>query len=235
MSLARCVLPELLDELAAEDPRAIRSRRDLRRVNRLMGSHAILLRALDPLVTASASPRLVELGAGDGTAVLRLARSRAQRWPIVKALLVDQRPVVEPSTLGEIRELGWPVDVVATDALDWLARQPASHSDVVFANLFVHHFDNERLARLLNGIAAIAHAFVCCEPRRSHAVASASRLLGLIGCNDVSRHDAVRSVHAGFRDDELSHAWPNSTAAWVLYEKAAGLFSHLFAAKRVDR
>ena len=234
MSLARSVLPELLDELPAEDPRAVRSRQDLRRVNRLMGSHAILLRALDPIVVGSTAQRVVELGAGDGTSMLRLARSRARHWPGVRVVLLDQQPVVEPGTLAEMRRLGWSVDVVAADVFDWLRRQQGPPDDVVFANLFVHHFDDEPLDRLLQGVAGIARAFVCCEPRRSHGVASASRLLALIGFNDVSRHDAVRSVYAGFRDRELSESWPDS-AGWLLREAPAGLFSHLFAATRIDR
>src|SRR5690606_611777 len=46
----RVVLPEILDSLPPDDPRAIRSRGDLRRINRLMGSLGWLLRALDALV-----------------------------------------------------------------------------------------------------------------------------------------------------------------------------------------
>ena len=46
MALPREVPPEVLDELPEDDPRAVASRRDLRRVHRAMGSRAILLRAL---------------------------------------------------------------------------------------------------------------------------------------------------------------------------------------------
>ena len=61
----RRLVPELLDELPPDDPRALRSRRDLKLVNGIMGHAALLARALDALVTTSASPpRLVELGAG---------------------------------------------------------------------------------------------------------------------------------------------------------------------------
>lgn len=46
MPLPRIVQTELLDELAADDPRAQRSRRDNRRVHRVMGTCAILRKAL---------------------------------------------------------------------------------------------------------------------------------------------------------------------------------------------
>jgi hypothetical protein len=239
MSLPRRVLPELLDELPADDPRAVRSRRDLRRVNWLMGSHSILLRALDATAPAAARMRLVELGAGDGTSMLRLARSRSQHWPGARVVLLDLQPVVGADTLTGIRDLGWEVEVIAADVFDWLARPPSGSQDVLFANLFVHHFDGERLSRLLEGIAECSRAFVCCEPRRSVTALAGSHLLGLVGCNEITRHDAVLSVHAGFRDRELSTLWTNACAGkasyWQLDESAAGLFSHLFVARRADR
>ena len=61
-----------------------------------------------------------------------------------------------------------------------------------------------------------------------------SLLLGAIGCNDVSRHDAVISVRAGFADHELSALWPASSP-YRLEEYAAGLFSHCFVAQRMQR
>lgn len=232
VSLPRCVLPELLDELEPHDPRAVRSRRDLRRVHRLMRTRAHLLRALDAVVPAR--PRhLVELGAGDGTIALALARRRAQRWREARLTLVDLRPAVDPATARAIRELGWSVEVVAADALDWLERGPAAERAVAFAVLFVHHFEGERLERLLGGVAARADAFVCFEPRRSHPALAGSRLLGLVGCGPVTRHDAPASVRAGFRGAELSAAWGAGGGAWALEERLAAPFGHRFAARRV--
>ena len=233
--LPRRVRPELLDELPADDPRAVRSRRDLRMLNRIMGTRSLLLRALDGALATP--PRgIVELGAGDGRLLLALARKRAHRWPGVHASLLDMRPVVAPDTVAAFRALGWAADVVAADVFDWLARPDAGDDAVVVANLFVHHFEGERLDRLLAGIAARARAFVCCEPRRGWLPLAGSHLLGLIGCNDVTRHDAVLSVHAGFNGDELSAAWrralPRGAGEWRLHESAAGAFSHVFAATR---
>jgi hypothetical protein len=229
----RRVSPELLDYLPTNDPRAVCSRRDLRRINRIMGAHSLLLGALDVAAAQASSMRLVELGAGDGTMLLRLARSRWRQWLNAHVTLLDLRPAIGADTLAAIRALGWSVEVIAADVLDWLARAAPDRDAVVFANLFVHHFSGERLARLLAGIAAHSRFFVCCEPRRSALALGGSHLLGLIGCNDVTRHDAVVSVHAGFRDRELSDAWPATPSGmWTLSEAAARAFSHLFVARR---
>jgi hypothetical protein len=58
-------------------------------------------------------------------------------------------------------------------------------------------------------------------------------LLGFIGCNDVSRHDAKISVRAGFAENDLSALWP-ADEGWRLMERPAGLFSHCFMAQRIE-
>ena len=84
-----------------------------------------------------------------------------------------------------------------------------------------------------DAIGAAADTFVCCEPRRARLALVGSRLLGLIGCNAVTRHDALISVHAGFRGTELSDAWRAACGdGWTLEERAAGPFSHVFGATR---
>jgi hypothetical protein len=77
----------------------------------------------------------------------------------------------------------------------------------------------------------LAGAFVAVEPRRSARGLLFSRLLGFIGCNRVTRHDAPISVRAGFAGQELSQLWPTGRD-WSLQERPAGWFSHLFVAQR---
>lgn len=235
MNMPRVVEPEWLDHLPADDPRAVRSRGDLRRINRLMSATRLLGEALDPLMAGRSNVRIVELGAGDGSLLLRLARSRANTWPAVTLDLLDMQPIVAPETLSHYADLGWTANVVRADVFDWL-RDAATSGDVddapiIVANLFLHHFEGQRLSELLRGIAARARAFVCVEPRRSSFALLGSRLLGVIGCNEVTRHDAVVSVRAGFSDHDLSQAWPDA-ATWALREHAAGLFSHRLIAVR---
>lgn len=236
MGLPRRVEPELLDELPADNPDAVKSRSDLRRVNRLMGNASVLLRALDPVVQEKRPRDLVELGAGDGTLMLRLARDRHEQWPAMRVTLIDRQPCVSADTLDAIRMLGWQVDVLSIDVFDWLAQTEIAVDTIVIANLFVHHFAGESLRDLLRGLARHAQAFVCCEPRRSAVGLTGSHLLGVIGCNAITRHDAVLSVHAGFSGSELTSIWRQSCSpdhAWELGESAAGLFSHLFVAHRL--
>jgi hypothetical protein len=101
-------------------------------------------------------------------------------------------------------------------------------------NLFLHHFPDDALSRVLSGSAGATRAFVACEPRRSAATLIASRLVFAMGANDVTRHDAVVSVRAGFRDQEISGLFPNSPEQWDFYEAFAPPFTHCFAARRIN-
>src|SRR5512141_184433 len=67
---ARRLEAEWLDHLAADDPRARRSRADLRRLHALMGNTRVVVSALRS-VAADAPRSWVELGAGDGAFSLK--------------------------------------------------------------------------------------------------------------------------------------------------------------------
>jgi hypothetical protein len=222
--------PEWLDELPGDDPAAITSRRDLRRINALMLQARIMRRALVESC-GSRPPRVVlELGAGDGTFMLRVAQGLASRWRNVRVTLLDRLDIVTPQTREAFGKLGWNADVVTADASDYLDRAPIA-CDVIAANLFLHHFSADALRNLFAKAALATRAFVACEPHRSHRALAASRLLWAIGCNRVTRHDAPASVRAGFLGDEITSAWPDR-ASWDVREYAAGPFSHCFVASR---
>ena len=224
--MQRILEQEWLDVLPPDDARARRSRADLRRVNFVMGNARHIARALrlglrppdkGGASAASGGLHIADIGAGDGS----LMRTIASRIGEVRITLVDRAPVVD---------LAIAATVVAEDVHAYLAR-PGPQFDAIVANLFLHHFEDAPLARLLARVARRTRLFVACEPRRTRLALHASRLLWLLGCNDVTRHDAVASVRAGFRGEELSRLWPREPR-WRLEEGAAPPFSHLFVARR---
>ena len=237
MTIPRVVSAETLDHLAPDDPAARRSRRDLVRVHRAMGTRGIVRRGWQALLSPArgdAPLRILELGAGDGSLLLGVARALAPVWPPVQLCLLDRQDIVAPATLAAYGELGWPAQVQVTDVLAW-AQQPSlqnPHWDLITTTLFLHHFKDAELQRLLASVAARCDHFFACEPGRSWRALAGSHLVGALGANAVTREDAVLSVHAGFRGDELSARWPQAGAAWALRESAAGLFSHCFSAQR---
>jgi len=234
LTLPRRVTPELLDGLPADDPRAKRSREDLPRIHRAMATLSIANRALDRGTVGFMPRTLLELGAGDGALMLRLAQHRQKHWPDVRVTLLDRLPLVAPRTLEGLTQVGWTPNVVVLDVFEWLASPDTTCWDVILANLFLHHFSDAALRSLLRGVAARSRVFVCCEPRRSMLALAGSHVIGVLGVGPVTRQDAVSSVHAGFRGRELSDLWPDPQD-WNLTEQPAGLFTHCFFAFRKGR
>lgn len=151
--------------------------------------------------------------------------------PGVEVVLVDQQDAVDPRVMVALETQGFRPRKVHDEASRGLRSLPSVPGTWVVSNLFLHHLDAVALEGLLGTIAEQAELCLACEPRRNRWSRLGAQLLWLLGANDVTRHDAVLSVQAGFRDRELSVLWP-AERGWTLTERSAGLFSHLFLAQR---
>lgn len=222
--MSRIVKPEILDTLSPDDPRSVRSRGDLHRLNFVMGNHVNMAKALAE--NCPGVPRqIAELGAGDGRFLLRLAEKTG--WRGVQAVLLDRQQAVSDATLAAFSKFDWRAEMVVADVFDW--NGPV---EIVIANLFIHHFENEKLAQLFQRIAAGAKLFIALEPHRFYFPFPCALTTLLAGCSRITVHDAEASIAAGFIRQEISELWPDKTH-WRLTERRAGLFSHLFIAQRL--
>ena len=231
--MERCLQPELLDELPAGDPRARRARGDLRRLNACMGNARLMAACLAEAVRRAPPRRIVDLGTGDGTFLLRLTERLPRLAPGTELVLADRVKVVDDGVLTALRHRGFNPRFEPADAWDWLRATPQPPRTWVLANLFLHHFTAEELRAAFAVVTRTSELCYACEPRRAAWPLLVSRLLWLIGAHAVTRHDAVISVRAGFAGRELSCLWP-ADRAWNLREQRAGLFSHLFLAERTS-
>jgi hypothetical protein len=243
VTMARVVAAETLDGLDENDPAAMGSRRDLQRVHSVMGTRKIVVRALRNLMRSRrvmASLRILELGAGDGSLMLGIARKLGPTWPKVELTLLDRQILVGIDTIESYTKIGWTVKVKIEDVLGWAESaitQPLDY-DIIVTNLFLHHFEGAQLGALLSTIASRTDQFFACEPCRSWFSLAGSHLIGVIGANKVTREDAVLSVHAGFRGNELSLLWQEyetPSSQWKVHEYSAGLFSHCFYADKLKQ
>lgn len=180
----RRIEPEILDGLDPASLAARASRRDLRRLNWLLGSTAWFERSLRQ--HRRAGEAVLEIGAGTG----ELGRSLRAVAPDFAGLDLIPRPADWSGSIPWFE-----TDVLVFDG--W-ARFP-----VVIGNLFFHHFDDAQLSQL-GARMNDARVIVASEPLRLNRTA---RLFSLvcpcIRAHPVTRHDGRVSIAAGFRHDEL--------------------------------
>jgi SAM-dependent methyltransferase len=227
----RTLQAELVDDLPADHPGAIQTRRDLRRINTLMGHAGIFARSLKKVFPQHPPARMLEIGAGDGEILLRVAKRLAGRWRDVDVTFVDLQDLLQEKTKADFAALNWKVRAVESDIFKWMIDTATEKTDAILGNLMLHHFTDAQLTTLFSAAAKKADAFVAVEPRREEWSLFWARCLSLIGCGPATCHDAPISVQAGFSGRELSALWPQD-GTWQLTEHRVGLFSHLFIARR---
>lgn len=142
MVMPRTVAAETLDHLAPDDPNAIGSRRDLKRIHKFMGTQNIVLQALaEPMLlgdgldstgrSSDMPVRILELGAGDGSLLAGVAAALANRSmrtastcydgapPIVEISLLDRQGLITQATIDQFAAVGWTATPIVMDVLEW--------------------------------------------------------------------------------------------------------------------
>ncbi len=204
---SREVVPELLDALAHDDPRALRSRAELLFINALMGNHSWLRRGL--IKQGLDHKQVLELGAGDGGLARRVWRkglARPAQWSAV-----DLAP----------RPADWP-EGASWHQCDLFSMPRFPEADVIVANLFLHHFQFQQLQAIGLRIPERCRVVIACEPARHRGHLLQGRLLSaLVNFSQVTRHDMAVSIRAGFVGDELQEAlgltgWKTNVSSTVL-------------------
>jgi hypothetical protein len=177
----RKLTPELLDHLPHDDPGALRSRADLRRINFFMGNE----RWIASMIPAD-TRHITEIGAGDGYLLSRLAG----KFPQAEITAYDLAP--RPAHL--------PPAVKWTQG-DLFAQASPAQGGTLIANLFLHHFTDTQLAELGAWMRGFDTLLIN-EPLRARL----PLLLGKIATpfvHTITRHDMRVSIEAGFRPGEL--------------------------------
>ncbi|MEM9280885.1 MAG: class I SAM-dependent methyltransferase [Verrucomicrobiota bacterium] len=224
--MKRSLTPEILDHLPPDDPGAIASRKDLVRINRLLGHRRFMAQALRALPEQPRS--ILELGAGEGTLLLQTLQRTDLLRDGGQLTFLDLVDLIHDSTHQAYAQLGWSSHSVTGDVF-----QEMPSADLILANLFLHHFEPKPLRALLSAVQERCSAFIAIETARNPFAVAGAKLLGLIGCHRVTRHDAVVSAQAGFSGRELSSLWLwENSAGWTCQEGAVSPFTHRFVAVR---
>ena len=197
--LDRIIIPEILDSLNPADPRAIRSRRDLRWIDLFLGNSRWIVRQLKKQTPHPA--RIIEIGAGEGDLCRRVQTSLPSST--VTGLDLIQRP-------GNLPE------VIQWSSGDFFQTLPNIYADACIGSLILHHFSDEAL-RDLGARLQSFRSLTFCEPLRSRLPLFLSKL----SCpflSEVTRHDMPASIRAGFIPGELPALLGIDSKNWHIRE-----------------
>ena len=216
--MIRAVNSELMDALPHDHPDALRSRRDLVLINRLMGNWRWLAGLLDEHLQPG--DRVLEIGAGRGE-FLSWWNDHSRSAAAANITGLDLAP----------RPRHWP------SAWKWIQNDIADHTsydcfDIVLANLTLHHLQDHTLAELGRHLSRGPRAVLVSEPARRRLHAWQARVLVVAGINYVTRHDSVASVRAGFRDGELPRLLRLDATAWQVQVSSTWLGAYRMSAVR---
>ena len=183
----RVLKPEILDTLSPEDAR--RSLADLTRINRHWGGHSTLRRLLRDAVR---DPQfsLLDVGAASGD----MGNCVRQWYPQARVTSLD-RIASHLAAAAPPR--------VAGDAFG-LPFRPKSF-DFVFCSLFLHHFTDDEVVRLLADFGAVARKAVLVIDLERNPIAYyfLPWTRWLLGWDPVTAYDGPISVEAAFHPREL--------------------------------
>jgi 2-polyprenyl-3-methyl-5-hydroxy-6-metoxy-1,4-benzoquinol methylase len=192
----RILEPEILDSLSPDDPSARRSRRDLRIINRMLGSERWLRHVLR--CHLAPGERVIELGSGTGEMGMALAKAGLA----VDGLDLCPRPADWP------RQADW-------HRADIRGFARYAEYSAVIANLTLHHLTAGELAALGRHLEG-ARLIVASEPARRRLSQSMFAAIGpLLGASSVTLHDARVSIAAGFLQEELPRALGLMADRWT--------------------
>jgi hypothetical protein len=216
---SRQILPELLDLLPQDAPDAMRAREEMSIVNAVMGNHGWIERMIRR--HAQKGWRITELGAGDGALSLRLLKAGLCREEDILAVDLAKRPC------------NWPTKS------QWLSgdvfQQDLPESEMVIANLFLHHFTDQQLRVLRSRISPKTRLIVAAEPARLWIHRFMGRALCSVAeLNHVQQHDMQVSIRAGFRGSELCLALGLGDE-WQVQVQMHPLGGYRFFAERAEQ
>ena len=197
--LEREVIPEILDSLDPADPRAVRSRLDLRWIDFYLGNSRWIVRQLRERISGPA--RVIEIGAGEGGLCRRV--QSALPGSILTGLDLVPRPAGLPTAIQWRRG-------------DFFETLGEIDAEACMGSLILHHFPESALRELGARLQSFRH-LVFCEPLRSRLPLFLSRFADSF-LGEVTRHDMPVSIRAGFRAGELPELLGLEPKKWFIRE-----------------
>jgi len=196
---------ELLDAGEGTDDDVAGSLIDLRRINRFLGGRKVIMRAIETCLQQTAPEQISLLDVGTGSADLPMAVAELCRQRGVAAFIAAVDLSERNLRIARTRlDVGPEIHLVRADSLN--LPFAARSFDFVTASLFLHHFRDEDVIRLLADFARIARqAVIVNDLIRNLVPYYFTRIAGpLLAKSFLTRNDGPVSVLRGFTIFEMN-------------------------------
>lgn len=214
----RIIEDELLDALEYRDPLSHCIHRDIHRYNCLLGNYRWVADQLSQ--KGNHGQNLLEIGAGHGRLITQLhQRGLLRGYNRVTAMdAICERPK------GLDASIDWCVD--STERFD----DYEDYSVIVCSN-FLHQLHAPALAELGRKLKN-ARVIIAAETRRSTIAYGLCHLSRIIGFSRLGIGDGLKSLRAGFRNNELAQLLELDPQQWTSHTNESFLGAYHFVASR---
>jgi 2-polyprenyl-3-methyl-5-hydroxy-6-metoxy-1,4-benzoquinol methylase len=209
----RSTAPELMDDLTLPEPALQAALADLKKVNTLLGGHAVGIAGLKPFLSPTAEAHILDIGCGDGEFLRHLQKYCVKKGYKVRLTGWDcNAESLESGTKKKSKETR-----ITYELRDILEFPELPQGDlIIICNLFLHHFtDEEILKMLVHWSNSGCKAVVINDLDRNPLAYYLFRLFGVIFMKSkIAIHDGLISIQRGFRRVDLElysrESMPNS-------------------------
>jgi SAM-dependent methyltransferase len=213
MFLKRSYDPEILDDFSIQDERVDSALKELKTINFLLGGNRISREGIKMFNTPGSSMTILDAGAGASDILLRIKRKHNSLN--IYCLDKNQR------SCFYLKKHSKDVTVICGDVLNLPFD---THFDIIHASLFLHHFNEDELTRIITCLLEISNrGIVINDLRRTIIAWSGIKILTLLfsRSNEV-KYDGPLSVRKGFiKKDWIDILNKISTSGYVIKRRWA--------------
>ncbi len=195
---------EIMDDLSMEGEMLRKTLDQIVAINKGLGGNRATLNGLHALLKSKPPGSIVtiiDLGCGSGDMLRTVAEYGRKNKYVFKLTGIDANEF----TVNYARKLSADYPEISYIKMDVLGNEFAElEYDVVIATLFLHHFKNEEIEKMLNvWTTKVKNGIVINDLHRSRTAYYLFRLMSLFISNPMVRKDGAISVLRGFKKKEL--------------------------------
>jgi len=196
MFLKKSFKKELMDDFSLDDGRIDRALKELRTINRFLGGNSVSKKGLEYLIKETKTEfRILDVGGG-GSDILFDLKNKYEHLKIYPVDLNKHSCHYQKKERNNNK-------IICADAFKLPVREKSF--DIVHASLFLHHFSDEEISRLIRSfLVTSSRGVIINDLRRNILAFSGIKILSMIfSKSEFVKNDGPLSVRRAFTKKEF--------------------------------